>query len=41
MAAHAKGVGALLFQPAKEADTETETVAEAEEAAAAAAAVRN
>lgn len=39
MAAHAKGVGALLFQAAKEADTETE--AAAEEAAAAAAAVRN
>lgn len=37
MAAHAKGVGALLFQAAKEADTETE----AEEAQAAAAAVRN
>lgn len=35
MAAHAKGVGALLFQAAKEAVTETE------EAAAAAAAVRN
>lgn len=41
MAAHAKGVGALLFQAAKEAVTETEVEAAAEEAAAAAAAVRN
>lgn len=36
MAAHAEGVGALLFQAAKEAEAETETETQTEEAVAAA-----